>query len=144
MNEYRCGQEEILQVLRRRQADLDRLGVKSLALFGSTVRGEAREDSDIDLLVEFQRPVGIFEFVNVEQYLEDVLGKPGSQLCVSVPNRDRLLLAGVAWDYPPHHHTRWSVRSLDKFLAHGEFRVLRREQPPIIAERTTCWIIPGC
>ena len=74
MSEYRRGREEILQVLSRRQADLDRLGVKSLALFGSTVRGEAREDSDIDLLVEFDRPVGLFEFMDVKQYLEDVLG----------------------------------------------------------------------
>jgi hypothetical protein len=74
MIKYRRGREEILQVLRGRQADLDRLGVKSLALFGSTVRGEARENSDIDLLVEFHRPVGLFEFMDVKQYLEDVLG----------------------------------------------------------------------
>lgn len=74
MSEYRRGREEILQALRGCQADLERLGVKSLALFGSTVRGEAEEDSDVDLLVEFHRPVGLFEFVDVKRFLEDVLG----------------------------------------------------------------------
>jgi len=74
MSEYSRGRDEILQVLRGRQADLERLGVKSLALFGSTVRGEARRDSDVDLLVEFHRPVGLFEFVDVKHYLEGVLG----------------------------------------------------------------------
>jgi predicted nucleotidyltransferase len=52
-----CGRDEILLLLREHRSDLERLGVKSLALFGSAARGEAREDSDVDLLVEFQRPV---------------------------------------------------------------------------------------
>jgi predicted nucleotidyltransferase len=74
MSERKCGRDEILRVLREHRSDLERLGVKSLALFGSAVRGEAREDSDVDLLVEFQRPIGLFEFVDVKQYLEGVLG----------------------------------------------------------------------
>ncbi len=74
MSQCRRRRDEILLVLRQHRLDLERLGVKSLALFGSAVRGEAREDSDVDLLVEFQRPVGLFEFVDVKQYLEDVLG----------------------------------------------------------------------
>lgn len=74
MNGCRRGRDEILRLLREHRADLERLGVKSLALFGSSLRGEAREDSDIDLLVEFLRPVGLFEFVDAKQYLEDVLG----------------------------------------------------------------------
>ncbi len=74
MSANKRGRDEILLVLREHRSDLERLGVKSVALFGSAVRGEAREDSDVDLLVEFQRPVGLFEFVDVKQYLEDVLG----------------------------------------------------------------------
>ena len=66
--------DEILQVLRERRSDLERMGVKSLALFGSAVRGEAREGSDVDLLVEFQRPVGLFEFIDLKGYLEGLLG----------------------------------------------------------------------
>lgn len=74
MNERKRGRDEILLLLRQHRSSLERLGVKSLALFGSVVRGKAREDSDVDLLVEFQRPVGLFEFVDVKQYLENVLG----------------------------------------------------------------------
>ena len=51
-----------------------RYHVRSLALFGSALRADFRADSDVDLLVEFQRPVGLFEFVDVKQYLESVLG----------------------------------------------------------------------
>ena len=68
------GRDEILLLLREHRSDPERLGVKSLAFFGSAARGEEREDSDVDLLVEFQRPAGLFEFVDVKQYLEDVLG----------------------------------------------------------------------
>jgi hypothetical protein len=59
--------------LREHRADLERLGVKSLALFGSAARGEARQDSDVDLLVEFSRPVGLFHFMEVKEFLEEVL-----------------------------------------------------------------------
>jgi predicted nucleotidyltransferase len=55
-------------------ADLIHLGVQSLALFGSTVRDDARPDSDVDLLVEFSRPVGLFEFIDLTNYLERLLG----------------------------------------------------------------------
>ena len=50
--------------------------VKSLELFGSVARDEARQDSDVDLLVEFSRPVGLFQFIGLQQYLESLLGCP--------------------------------------------------------------------
>jgi len=43
-------------------------------LFGSTARDEAGKDSDVDLLVEFERPIGLFKFVELQQRLEDLLG----------------------------------------------------------------------
>jgi predicted nucleotidyltransferase len=50
-------------------------GVKSLALFGSIVCGEATAASDVDLLVEFDgRPVGLFHLSRTQHYLEDILG----------------------------------------------------------------------
>jgi predicted nucleotidyltransferase len=52
------------------------MGVRQLLLFGSVARGEAQPSSDIDLLVEFDRPVGILHFVNVRDYLAGVLGAP--------------------------------------------------------------------
>ena len=59
--------------LRERRVTLEQLGVKSLALFGSSARDDARPDSDVDLLVEFSRPVGLFEFVRLKLVLEEIL-----------------------------------------------------------------------
>ena len=51
------------------------LGVKSLALFGSTARNEATSTSDVDILVEFDRSVGLFEFVRLKLLLEEMLNR---------------------------------------------------------------------
>jgi uncharacterized protein len=67
--------DTILELLREHQEDLARLGVASLALFGSLARGQAGPESDIDLLVEFNRPVGFFAFLDVQFYLEKLLGR---------------------------------------------------------------------
>ena len=45
-----------------------------VALFGSFARDEGREDSDVDLLVEFSRPIGLFEFVRMQRQLGELLG----------------------------------------------------------------------
>jgi len=50
-------------------------GVTRSSIFGSYVRGETREDSDIDILVDFPRGKGLFEFIGLQQKLEEVLGK---------------------------------------------------------------------
>ncbi len=47
----------------------------SLSVFGSVARDEARPDSDVDLLVEFDRPIGLFAFVALKLYLEQILGQ---------------------------------------------------------------------
>ena len=52
------------------QADLNQRGVKSLAVFGSFARGEATHNSDIDVLVEFDQPVSLFDFIRLKYYLE--------------------------------------------------------------------------
>jgi predicted nucleotidyltransferase len=48
--------------------------VEKIGFFGSYARDEQSEDSDIDILVEFSRPVG-FEFIELKEYLETVFGK---------------------------------------------------------------------
>lgn len=48
--------------------------VGSLSIFGSVARGDAGLDSDIDLLVEFSEPVGLFEFARLKGFLEELLG----------------------------------------------------------------------
>lgn len=54
---------------------LKNAGVTRSAVFGSYVRGEEKENSDIDMLVDFPRGKGLFEFVGLEQELAEVLGK---------------------------------------------------------------------
>lgn len=67
--------DEVLRILAAHRDELRReYGVKSLALFGSAVRNEAGGTSDVDLLVEFERPIGLFHLIATEQHLEDLLG----------------------------------------------------------------------
>ena len=65
--------DEVLQRLGERRDELKELGVNSLALFGSIARDEAGPVSDVDLLVEFNRPVGLLRFVRVQRYLARLL-----------------------------------------------------------------------
>lgn len=56
--------------------ELKALGLTSLALFGSTARGEARADSDVDLAagIDAERPIGLFRFAAIRERIEDLLG----------------------------------------------------------------------
>lgn len=63
------------RVLRRHLPELrDRYSVKSLGVFGSYVRGKQKKRSDLDLLVEFDEAPSLFEYVNLENYLSDLVG----------------------------------------------------------------------
>lgn len=67
--------EGILTCLREHQEVLaQRYGVAVVGVFGSYVRGEAKPESDLDLLVDFLRPVSLLELVGAELYLSEVLG----------------------------------------------------------------------
>jgi uncharacterized protein len=67
--------QAVIQLIRQHERELsDRYGVKSLALFGSVVRDEANPASDIDLLVEFDRPVGLFGLFALQDRLEEIFG----------------------------------------------------------------------
>lgn len=66
---------EIKQLLIEKKSDLrTQYNVKKLGLFGSLVRGETQPASDIDILVEFDRPVGLFLFLELEDYLARLCG----------------------------------------------------------------------
>ncbi len=70
-------QEVVLQALKQKNAELiNKFGVKSLLLFGSVARDDATSTSDVDLLVEFNRPVGYFGLFALQDYLEKLLGCP--------------------------------------------------------------------
>lgn len=68
--------EELREILRSERLELERRGVASLAVFGSTARGEAEADSDIDLLVEFSHPPTLFDLGGLQVFLEELLGRP--------------------------------------------------------------------
>ncbi len=66
---------DALKILSEHQKELRvRYGVRSIALFGSVSRDEASETSDVDVLVEFDRPVGLFAFAHTRRYLSELLG----------------------------------------------------------------------
>jgi predicted nucleotidyltransferase len=68
-------QKEILEILKKELPYLEKnFKVKSIGIFGSFVRGEQSEESDIDMLVEFKGPIGFFKFMELEYYLEERLG----------------------------------------------------------------------
>ncbi len=68
--------DKILATLRAHLPELQRrYGIRSLGIFGSYVRGEHRKRSDLDLLVEFDdRPLSLFDFVEIQLHLSEVLG----------------------------------------------------------------------
>ncbi len=67
--------DAVMQTLKQQNAELaKRFGVKTLLLFGSVARNEATSVSDVDLLVEFDRPVGYFGLFALQDYLEKLLG----------------------------------------------------------------------
>lgn len=67
--------DEIIEQIRRQQGQLDALGVKSLGLFGSVARGEARADSDVDFLVAFDGPATFDRYMDLKFFLEELLGR---------------------------------------------------------------------
>jgi len=85
---------QALRILERHRDELRRFGVKSLALFGSAVRGELGPESDIDILVEFFRPVGLFSFLRLQYRLAELLGRRGDLVtpqALKPQLRDRIL-----------------------------------------------------
>ena len=81
------NQEEIRQ----------RFGVRVVGIFGSYARGEAAPISDVDLLLELERPVGL-EIVDVKEYLEDLLGLPVDVLTLGALRKKPLLQESIEED----------------------------------------------
>ena len=67
--------QTVLATLQAHQADLRALGVRRLDLFGSVARDDDGPASDVDVLVEFDRPVGLFALVRLQHWLERLLGR---------------------------------------------------------------------
>lgn len=66
---------KIENILRKHKQELKkRFKLKEIGIFGSFVKDEQKKRSDIDILVEFEKPIGLFEFMDLEEYLMKILG----------------------------------------------------------------------
>ena len=79
--------EDVASRLSEHRDRLMAMGVESLALFGSTARDVASESSDIDLLVSFNRPMTLFDYADIEQYISQMMGNAK----IDLVNRDAVL-----------------------------------------------------
>jgi len=69
--------DDVVFLLKEHREELmEQFGVRSLALFGSVARDQAKPDSDVDLLVEFNQPTGLFRMFALQDRLESMLGSP--------------------------------------------------------------------
>ena len=69
------SKQQILNAIEAHQERFHEFAVKALFLFGSVARDEAAPESDIDLLVEFNQPVGLFTLLGLQACLEELLGR---------------------------------------------------------------------
>lgn len=73
-------------------------GVSGIFVFGSAARNEAGERSDIDILVDFIRPVSLFEFLRLRRALSDLVGRPVdlvTRAALKPQLRDRILAEAI-------------------------------------------------
>jgi uncharacterized protein len=70
--------EDVIARLREHEAELRAAGVVRLSLFGSTARGDRRQDSDIDLIAAFDttRRISLLDVAGIELQLSELLGLP--------------------------------------------------------------------
>ena len=68
--------EQFMEKLRENMPSLrEKYNVKTLGIFGSYIRGEQTKKSDVDILVEFEKPLGLLDFVGLQLELSEILGK---------------------------------------------------------------------
>ena len=68
--------DHVIRLIAQHLPEIRAFGVREIALFGSTVRDEARPTSDVDLLVDFEGLPTFRQFMGLRCYLEDLLGLP--------------------------------------------------------------------
>ena len=68
--------DEAIKRLQQHEADLKRLGVERLYLFGSTARDEANDESDVDLFFDYEKgKLGVFELMDVKDFTASILNR---------------------------------------------------------------------
>ena len=67
--------EEIKVIIAKHEDEIKgKYGLKEIGIFGSYVKGKQEETSDVDILVEFEKPVSLLQIVSLENYLSDIVG----------------------------------------------------------------------
>jgi predicted nucleotidyltransferase len=68
--------EKIIYELKNHKLEIEKdFNVKEIGVFGSYVRGEESSDSDIDILVDFEKPIDLFRFLDLEEKLSELFNK---------------------------------------------------------------------
>ena len=68
---------EVIRLLKRHEAELKKLGVEHLFLFGSVASDDAKDDSDVDLFFDHARgQLGLYELMDVKERAQEILGRP--------------------------------------------------------------------
>jgi uncharacterized protein len=89
--------QEVIDILKMHQKELEQLGVSSVQLFGSVARNEATAESDVDILVELSRPMGL-EFFGLQEKFELFLHRTvdiGTPDSLREPIREHVLKEAV-------------------------------------------------
>ena len=86
----RC--DEVIYTLRQQREVICTFHVASLFLFGSVASDQAKATSDVDLLVEFSQPIGLFTLARVQIYLEKLLG---GAINFGIPDSLKIYLSNV-------------------------------------------------
>jgi uncharacterized protein len=70
--------QQAIAILVSHRDDLRARGVRHAALFGSVARGEARPDSDFDIMIELDpdAKIGVFDYVGIRRYVSDLFADP--------------------------------------------------------------------
>ncbi len=67
--------KNLLKILRSHKKELEeKFGIIKIKVFGSYVRGKETSKSDLDIIVEFKEPPGLIKFIEIEEYLSNLLG----------------------------------------------------------------------
>jgi predicted nucleotidyltransferase len=66
--------EEITKILNKNKPQFKaKFKVKEIGIFGSYIKSKQTKNSDLDILVEFEKPIDFFDYIEFEEYLSDLL-----------------------------------------------------------------------
>ena len=132
--------DDVLAILRAEQPRLrSEFGVKSPALFGSVARDAATVASDVDLLVEFDRPTGYFGLVRAQLHREPVTPAAQSMVWVAIRPRSRREGSDRPWFLPENPGTPPGRRGFHPKAA----KRARVETSKLRAAREALWCVPS-